>query len=185
MKNEKSIVSKTSNAFTKTSVEPSSSVQRTSSSKVFDKNDKDLPSFWIPALTPQAKETKVKKPDSKVYCPMSNKPIKMKDLITVKFTPIADRDKKTSVISKKARWMCAVTHDTLGNSVPCAVLKPTGHVVTLECVDKIIRKNGMRHPVTDEVLKETDIIPLTRGGTGFASTNETLDSKAYRPVIMA
>ena len=29
--------------------------------------DKDLPSFWIPSLTPNAEKTKVAKPDSKVY----------------------------------------------------------------------------------------------------------------------
>ncbi|XP_078485570.1 nitric oxide synthase-interacting protein [Ciona intestinalis] len=184
MKHEKSIVSKSNEAF-KTKTEEKTVEIKPSTSQVFDKYDKNVPSFWIPALTPQAKEAKIKKPDSKVYCPMSNKPIKMKDLIPVKFTPIADRDKKTSMISKKDRWMCAVTHDTLGNSVPSAVLRSTGDVVTLECVDKIIRKNGMRHPVTDEVMSENDIIPLTRGGTGFASTNEVLDSKSYRPVIMA
>ena len=43
----------------------------------------------------------------------------------VKFTLIADRDTKTAVIVKEARYMCAVTRDTLGNSIPCAVLKPS------------------------------------------------------------
>jgi len=81
--------------------------------------------------------------------------------------------------------MCAVTHDTLGNFVPCAVLRPTGDVVTLECVDKVIRKNEMQHPLTGNPLKESDIIPLVRGGTGFAKTNERLDAKRYGPVLMA
>ena len=48
----------------------------------------ELPSFWIPAMTPDATPTKVEKPDEKVRCPMSNRPIKLKDLIDVKFTPI-------------------------------------------------------------------------------------------------
>jgi len=38
-----------------------------------------------------------------VYCPMSKKPLKLKDLIPVKFTPIADRDKKTSLIAKEVQ----------------------------------------------------------------------------------
>ena len=80
--------------------------------------------------------------------------------------------------------MCAVTHDVLGNSVPCAVLRPTGDVVTVECVNKVIRKNGMKHPMTGEILKEKDIIPVIRGGTGFASTNQDLNAKKYTPVIM-
>jgi nitric oxide synthase-interacting protein len=44
-----------------------------------------LPSFWVPALTPAAKKTDLKKPDQHVYCPISSKPISMKDLIDVKF----------------------------------------------------------------------------------------------------
>lgn len=73
--------------------------------------------------------------------------------------------------------MCAVTHDTLGNSVPCAVLKTTGDVVTMECVEKLIRKNEMKHPITGDVLREKDIIPIERGGTGFSQTNDQLKSK--------
>lgn len=82
--------------------------------------------------------------------------------------------------------MCAVTHDTLGNSVPSVVLRTTGDVVTAECVEKLIKTNGMRHPITSEVLDEKrDIIPLQRGGTGFAHTNDALDVKKYRPVMQA
>ena len=43
----------------------------------------------------------------------------------VKFTRIEDRDEKTAIIVKEARYMCPVTRDTLGNSIPCAVLRPT------------------------------------------------------------
>ncbi|CAL1547334.1 unnamed protein product, partial [Lymnaea stagnalis] len=106
-------------------------------------DDKKLPSFWIPALTPQAEATQLKKPDEKVRCPMSGKPLRFKDLHPVKFTPINDRDQKTSLIAKTNRYVCAVTNDILGNSVPCAVLKPSGAVVTMECVEKIIRKDMM------------------------------------------
>lgn len=82
--------------------------------------------------------------------------------------------------------MCAVTHDTLGNSVPSVVLRTTGDVVTAECVEKLIKTNGMKHPFTNEVLDEKrDIIPLQRGGTGFAGTNKTLDVKKYRPSMQA
>ena len=39
--------------------------------------------------------------DEKVRCPMSGKPIKLKDLTEVHFTPIKDRDEKTALISKQ------------------------------------------------------------------------------------
>ncbi|WAR01973.1 NOSIP-like protein [Mya arenaria] len=85
--------------------------------------DKQLPSFWVPSLTPQASATQEAKPDEKVRCPMSGKPIKLKDLIDVHFTDIKDRDSKTALINKQNRFVCAVTNDVLGNSVPAAVLK--------------------------------------------------------------
>jgi len=56
---------------------------------------------------------------------MSGKPLKVKDLIDVKFTEVKDPDDKKSLIVKENRYMCAVTHDILSNSVPCAVLRPT------------------------------------------------------------
>lgn len=88
-------------------------------------NDKKLPSFWVPSKTPQAERETINKPDSTIYCPVSAKSLKAKDLIDVKFTLVKDPEDKKSLIVKENRYMCAVTHDILSNSVPCAVLKPT------------------------------------------------------------
>ena len=82
----------------------------------------------------------------------------MKDMVTVKFTP-ADNG-EASVELKRNRYKCPVTGDLLGNNVPCAVLKPTGDVVTMQCVD-LIRKD-MLHPITGQKLKESDIIVMQR-----------------------
>ena len=38
---------------------------------------RELPSFWLPSCGPQAKKSKVEKPDKTVYCPISRKPIKV------------------------------------------------------------------------------------------------------------
>lgn len=85
--------------------------------------DKQLPSFWIPSQLPDAKISKLAKPDDKVYCPISGKPLKMKDLIEVKWTLVKDPDDKKSLIAKENRYMCPVTHDILSNSVPCAIIR--------------------------------------------------------------
>ncbi|KAK7099119.1 nitric oxide synthase-interacting protein-like [Littorina saxatilis] len=145
---------------------------------------KNLPSFWIPSLTPAAAPTQVKKPDEKVRCPMTGQVLKMKDLIDVKFTPINDRDTKTSLISKTARYVCAVTNDVLGNSVPAAVLKTSGKVVTIECLEKIIKKD-MVDPTNNKKLTEKDIIHLNRGATGFASTGAKMTVAKAGPSLMA
>ena len=64
--------------------EPQSSVSNMSADK-----SKQLPSFWIPSETPHStKHVEAKKPDTGVYCPMSGKPLKAKDLYEVMFTPI-------------------------------------------------------------------------------------------------
>lgn len=88
-------------------------------------NETQLPSFWVPSQSPTAKKLKLEKPDPIIYCPVSQKPFKIKDLITVKFTLVNDPDDKKSLITKDNRYMCVVTHDILSNSIPCAVLRPT------------------------------------------------------------
>lgn len=116
LKGEKNIVSRSQIA----AKESGSSVSNMSNGK-----DKMLPSFWIPSKTPEAKETILQKPDKTIYCPLSGKPLKIKDLIPVKFTEVKDPDDKKSLIVKQARYMCPITHDILSNSVPCAVIRTT------------------------------------------------------------
>ena len=38
----------------------------------------------------------------------------------------------------------------------------SGHVVTMECVEKLIYPNNMLCPLTGITLKDTDIVPLVR-----------------------
>lgn len=182
-KTEKNIVSTPVNAFNSGNKYGESS--QASVSNMVDGRDKQLPSFWIPSMTPESKETTLKKPDKTVYCPMSGRPLFAKDLIPVKFFEITDPDEKAkAVIARESRYMCAVTKDVLSNSVPCAVLRPTGDVVTMECVEKVIKKDWL-HPLTGEKLTEKDIIPLQRGGTGYSITNDNLEGKHERPVLQA
>eukprot|EP00731_Ephydatia_muelleri_P029579 Em0021g102a len=140
-----------------------------------------LPSFWVPSMSTVAKPTELKKPDMRTFCPVTGKILKVKDLITVKFTPA---DHASSGASNDIVYMCPVTHDILGNSIPCAVIKPTGDVVTMECVDKLIRKD-MVYPLTGQKLKDSDIIPLARGGTGFAGSGIELKATKSGPAMMS
>lgn len=112
------------------------------------------------------------------------KPIKLKDLIDVNFTPIKDRDTKTALINKQARYVCAVTNDVLGNSVPVAVLRTSGCVVTMECVEKLIKKD-MLDPINGKKMTEKDIIPLQRGASGFSGSGLTLEAKKEGAAMQA
>lgn len=65
-----------------------------------------------------------------------------------------------------------------------ACMNPTffsGNVVTMSCVEQIIRKD-MIDPINGKQLEESDIIELQRGGTGFAATNQ-VKAKLARPVL--
>ncbi|OWK16406.1 NOSIP [Cervus elaphus hippelaphus] len=146
--------------------------------------DKALPSFWIPSLTPEAKATKLEKPSRIVTCPMSGKPLRMSDLTPVRFTPLDSSVDRVGLITRSERYVCAVTRDSLSNATPCAVLRPSGAVVTLECVEKLIRKD-MVDPVTGVKLTDRDIIVLQRGGTGFAGSGVKLQAEKSRPVMQA
>uniref|UniRef100_A0A3Q2UR52 Nitric oxide synthase-interacting protein n=1 Tax=Fundulus heteroclitus TaxID=8078 RepID=A0A3Q2UR52_FUNHE len=183
---EHNIVSKPINPFTsgqKKDSEASSSAEASTAGPATT-SGQSLPSFWIPSLTPEAKPTLLKKPSKAVLCPMSGRPIKMNDLITVHFTPLDPSLDRVALLNRQERYVCAVTRDALGNSVPCAVLRPSGTVVTQECVEKLIKKD-MIDPVSGEKLTDRDIIPLQRGGTGFAASGVDLSAKEARPVMQA
>ncbi|KAK7167771.1 hypothetical protein R3I94_001988 [Phoxinus phoxinus] len=184
---ENNIVSKPINPFTSGKSQEDESQKGSTSSDTSageSSSSSALPSFWIPSLTPEAKPTLVKKPPKTVFCPMSGRPLKMSDLISVRFTPLDPSLDRVALITRQDRYVCAVTKDTLGNSVPSAVLRPSGAVVTMECVEKLIWKD-MIDPVTGDKLKEKDIIPLQRGGTGFAGSGVDLKAKEARPVMQA
>ncbi|XP_022169755.1 nitric oxide synthase-interacting protein homolog [Myzus persicae] len=146
--------------------------------------DKQLPSFWVPSETPDANKAPMSKPDKTIYCPMSGRPLKLKNFVDVKWTLVNDPSDKKSLAIRENRYMCAVTHDILSNAVPAAVIRTTGHVITMECFEKLIKKDWL-HPLNGDKLTEKDIIPLQRGGTGYATTNVNLQGKNARPVLQA
>ncbi|CAF0731196.1 unnamed protein product [Brachionus calyciflorus] len=144
---------------------------------------KKLPSFWIPSLSP-ASNTKgpLNKPDTTIYCPMSGKPISMKDLIDVKFKLLDENEKRAKLISKTERYVCPVSNDILSNSIQCVVLRTSGSVVTAEVTEKVIKKD-MIDPINGKKMTEKDFIYIQRGGTGYAGSGVTLQSKKVGPAM--
>ncbi|XP_053908287.1 nitric oxide synthase-interacting protein, partial [Cuculus canorus] len=135
-----------------------------------------LPSFWIPSLTPEAAAEPLPRPMGGGRCPMSGRRLRLRDLVSVRFSGGA--------AGGTPRYQCAVTGDALSNATPCAVLRPSGAVVTMDCVERLIRKE-MRDPLSGEPLAEGDIIVLQRGGTGFAGAGVCLEAEKSRPVMQA
>lgn len=61
---------------------------------------------------------------------MSGKPLKLKNFVDVKWTPVNDPTDKKSLAVRENRYMCAVTHDILSNAVPAAVIRTTYELIT-------------------------------------------------------
>ncbi|CAG5095083.1 Oidioi.mRNA.OKI2018_I69.XSR.g14024.t1.cds [Oikopleura dioica] len=142
-------------------------------------------SFWDASKAPTTKkESAFKEKDvDKVRDPVTGSILKLKKLVKIKFTPVDPTMSETKRQASKSRWKCPVTGDILSNKIACVVIKPTGDVVTSKAAD--VMKKDMIFPIGDVALKSTDFIPLRRGGTGFASANEGLAAKMYRPVMQA
>ena len=131
-------------------------------------------SFWVASNTPGAKR-KLEKPDSVVRCPVTGEPLKLKHLTPITFTP-ADEGVPAAELAGKAareRYICPLTKKAISNVNPATVLRPSGMVVSSQCVKDFIKKD-MRDPFTDPpaALKDKDIIPLRIEGTGFAARTE-------------
>ena len=137
--------------------------------------------FWVPEISAKnaVTETNMKKPNQQVTCPMSKKPLKLKNLVDVKFMA-ANKDTKGSSGYSTAKYMCALTNDALSNSTPCVVLKPSGHVITVEALDKLIRTD-MLDPWKNVKLEESDVILLQRGASGFSGSGVELKAEKYAP----
>ena len=165
----------------------SSSAIKVNQEQLTDDKSKQLNNFWVNSLQGHATKESVKKPDPKTYCPITNNQLKMKDLVSVKFTPMPQDEEGTSVICQETRYMCAVTHDALSNASVCVAFRPTGNVITLDCYKRIV-KDCMLEPLTGDKLREKDIITLKRGSTGYAgakNTGEELIAKRKGAVLMA
>lgn len=141
-----------------------------------------LNNFWEPGYEPESDKTAFKPKDvDKVRDPVTNSVLKLKKLVKVKFTAIDETLSDAKRQAAKARWKCPISGDVLTNKIQCVVVKPTGDVITSASMDVI--KKDMIFPIGDIKLTEADFIALRRGGTGFASANQELKAKLYRPAM--
>lgn len=62
-----------------------------------------LPSFWVPSQLPDAKRPRLQRPEGGVLCPVTGRPLRLKDLVDVKWTLVKDPDDTKSLIAKENR----------------------------------------------------------------------------------
>jgi nitric oxide synthase-interacting protein len=108
----------------------------------------------------------------RLRCPMSRKPLRLKDLRPVVFHG-ADA-------SERPRFVCPVCSSTLSNASRPAVLA-SGNVLCGRCMDKTVGRHG-RDPVDDSVTTMNDVVFLRTGGTSFAASGgEEKEAVLYKP----
>ncbi|CAK5095593.1 unnamed protein product [Meloidogyne enterolobii] len=142
---------------------------------------KEWKSFWVPVLSTTAEPDRIEKPSNKILCPISGVELKFKELLPVKFTPIDERIEFSKLIAMNERYICPISRDVLTNSIRCVYLKTSKSVVCSPCMEKIIRLD-MIDPLCGKSLQDSDVIELSRGGTGYAATND-LKAKLIRPQL--
>lgn len=129
-------------------------------------NEKSLPVYWMPKEN--AEPTMKPKPSKDIKCPVSSKPIKMKDMVHIEFTRIDDSANDQGK-SANARYMCPLSRVTLTNATPCVVLRLSGKVIAAECVKEFIEKD-MIDPFTNTKMTKDDLIKLASEGTGVGAS---------------
>jgi len=140
---------------------------------------KKLNAFWVPSLTPSAAPTLLVKPSSETRCIEGNHPLKLKQLIPVNFSPLANIESTDPNHVLNERYCCPVCRKTLTDSPKAVVLKTCGHVHCLGCSQKF--KSEKICTVCDTPYKETDVIRLQSGGTGFSGHDDNLEAKKITP----
>jgi len=123
------------------------------------------------------------RPDVRTRCPVTGEPLSLVDLIPVRFTPFGVRDGDASAAAAAAAtrasggaraplYECAISRDPLGNRQDLVVIASTGDVITRAAYERLVRPDG-RMPngtvVRPGPPPDGDVIPLMRGGTGFAA----------------
>jgi len=141
--------------------------------------------FWMPENVSVQRATitnkymnSQEKVSDKVLCLVTQKPLRMKELIPVHF-----KERKSEAIDDEIRWhYCCMTCDrTLTNSVKCWAFRKSGNVVCESCVSRLYLKIECNvDPTTGEEIQSTDqnrlkpkmefIVALRSGGTAFAAS---------------
>lgn len=127
---------------------------------------KTMKAFWLPSKTPTA-EIKAEKPDTDTKCPTTLKKLRLKDLLSVKWTRVRKGEETGG-----SRYMCPVTFKTYTNSTKIVVLKPSGHAVSEEAWLKVVKGEG-----NYDGHRVKGVIKLQRGGSGFAGSGTQVESK--------
>jgi nitric oxide synthase-interacting protein len=133
------------------------------------KRSSALTGFWqMDGGVEDGLKHEVRKPDKETKCPTTMKKLRMKDLLTVKWTRVR--------AGESGKYMCPITYKTFTNATTIVVLKPNGVAMSEEGYKTVVEKEGAYDGQT--IRPDKDVIKLQKGGTGFAGSGTQVESKA-------
>lgn len=134
-----------------------------------------MKAFWLPSATPEA-AVKVEAPPSTTICPEGKENLKLKTLFPIYFTEDSSEDKKPKSLEKsyiEKSYICPSCKVTLTNTLSLTALSSCGHVFCKKCADKFMAVDKVCL-VCNKGCKERHLVPLQKGGTGFAGHDDHL-----------
>lgn len=158
--------------------------------------------FWLPVsddirLAERSHPAKRRRKDqpNRTLCPVTAKPLKSRDLITLKPTLLKTEtvhrhteqlDAKPSAPAPDVLYMCPVCQTALLNAAKPFALR-TGTVICKRCADDFVR-NDSHDPITGAKLDvERDLIQVQNSGTAFAASSSddpgSKEATLYRPSV--
>ena len=131
--------------------------------------------YWLPSShAPEPAAAPAQPPPAKpehTTCPVTGKRLRLKDLITVRFTRVPGGE-------QEAAFMCPISRDVFSSKSKLVLLRPTGDVLLESSYETAVKPEGTYKGVA--VNPERDVIPLRAGrNTGFASANNVEASKTF------
>lgn len=139
------------------------------------KRVKGVRAFWLPGRD-EAEEV-LDEPNNNTYCPASGAKLKLKDLITVKFTPATGETTTKNHQHAAVEYIDPVAMDAFTNASKLVCIKPTGDVVLLDTWKNVILPDGRYN---GKAVGKGDVVELKTGGTGFSGRDgEAVEAKAH------
>uniref|UniRef100_A0A7N0SWQ2 RING-type domain-containing protein n=1 Tax=Kalanchoe fedtschenkoi TaxID=63787 RepID=A0A7N0SWQ2_KALFE len=135
-----------------------------------------MKAFWLPSATPEA-PVKVEAPSTSTVCPEGNEKLKLKSLFPIYLTEDRNETKKSNWVDKT--YICPSCKVTLTNTLSLVALNTCGHVFCKTCAGKFLPADKSCL-VCSKSCKERNLVPLEKGGTGFAGHDEKLEAKDFK-----
>ena len=153
--------------------------------KIQEPNVLKKSSFWLADMQPANNDyvdddgnaLKKPPPPKRPSSPNSQKPLRRKDLIEL----VLKRNKMTN--GKDNHVVCAISEKQISTQQAVALITKGDFPaqVVLQKVFKDLGKNERMCPVTGRKIKQ--ILKLQKGGSSFASIDQKIEAKQYRPTM--